>query len=50
VIVDPAHEGRVDEVGGYEKVFRVIQFHGYDPRYGIIGKPDLIIRSGLKSV
>jgi hypothetical protein len=50
VVVNPAHERRVDQVGGHEEEFRVIELHGYDARYSIIGKPDLMVLSDLKRI
>jgi hypothetical protein len=50
VVVDPAHKRRVDQVGGDKKEFWVIDLHGYDARYGIIGKPDLIVPSDINRI
>jgi len=47
MVVDPAHERGVDEVGGDDEEFRVIELHSYDARDSIVGEPDLRIQSDL---
>ncbi len=49
MVMDPAHERGVDEVGGDDEELRMVELHSYDTRDSIVSEPDLRMQSDLRA-